>query len=152
MPVKTPAGESGLLGAHKSSAPGNNRGAASLRRAFAMVAPTQLVARLTLIALVGGSCSSCTVVKPVVGLVTGPVLALSGQRGPIAAPQLLSCDETQPDGGAGAMIVVGYTFFGAVGGLVTGAISDWAALTASANDPTANWWDPWATNTGGRLR
>jgi hypothetical protein len=36
---------------------------------------------------------------------------------------------------------------GAVGGLVTGVISDFQVLTGAADDPCRNWADPFKTNT-----
>lgn len=129
----------------------NDRRSGALWRAFAMAYPPRLVRRLCVIAFFAAGCHGCTLVKPVVGLVTAPVLALSGYYGPISTPDPSWSDETQPDGGAAAMTIVGYTVFGAFGGLVTGVMSDWAAVTSCPTDPTENWWDPFANNRGERV-
>ena len=76
----------------------------------------------------------CTLVKPIVGAITGPFLALEGGG---------YCGN-----GEGAVVVLaGLSIFGALGGLVTGIISDVQALTGAAPDPAVNWWHPFRTNT-----
>ncbi len=84
--------------------------------------------------------SGCTVVKPVVGVFTAPVLLMSGHYGGSEGVGTL-----QGEGGARAA-VIGMAAIGAVGGLVTGVLSDWAVLTRATQEPTRNWWDPLATN------
>jgi hypothetical protein len=94
-----------------------------------------------LVLAVGVGSASCTLCKPIVGAITGPIVILGN-----------SCGDFHFGGGSndgcavvalfGAMAAVG-----AVGGLVTGIISDVQALTGRAYDPCANWFDPFKTNT-----
>ena len=84
--------------------------------------------------------SGCTLCKPVVGMFTGPVVLLGNGGG------LGGC------GGHGSgegvvYLLAALSAVGAVGGLVTGVISDVQVLTGAARRPTHNWWDPFATNT-----
>ncbi|MBL8753142.1 MAG: hypothetical protein JNK15_07560 [Planctomycetes bacterium] len=83
--------------------------------------------------------SGCTLAKPVVGAVVGPVILLGGGGGGGGC----GCD----DGRAAAAVLFVFAGIGAGAGLVTGIISDVQALSGEAADPTANWWDPFATNT-----
>lgn len=83
--------------------------------------------------------AGCTLVKPVVGAVTGPVVMLgeggfgSGCRG---------------DGRGVVAVFATMSAFGAVGGLVTGLISDVQVLSGAAeSSPTDFWWHPFKTNT-----
>ena len=87
--------------------------------------------------LAGGafSTSSCTLAKPLVCAVTTPVFV-------IANADTCCCD---PRGAACA--VVALAAVGAVGGLVTGIISDINYLTGDVEDPARNLHDPFATNT-----
>ena len=81
----------------------------------------------------------CTVVKPVVGVFTAPVLLMTGHYG----------TQLRMDGGGGGgstALVFGILAMGAMGGLVTGVLSDWAVLARETQEPTRNWWDPLATN------
>lgn len=80
----------------------------------------------------------CTLVKPVVGAVTGPIYVLAHTGGYLGC----GCDDGRA---AAAFLVVGATI-GAVAGLVTGIASDVQALSGHADDPMQNWWDPFATN------
>jgi hypothetical protein len=89
--------------------------------------------------LVAALGSGCTVCKPVVGAVVGPVMLLGGSVGGGGC----CCD----DGRAVAVVFLVFAGVGAGAGLVTGIISDVQALAGQAPDPTANWWDPFATNT-----
>jgi hypothetical protein len=81
--------------------------------------------------------SGCTVVKPAVGCFTGPVVALS-QPG-------CWCHTSCHDEGV-LYAFAGLAMVGAVAGLVTGVVSDYHAVTGTVDDPTNNWWDPFATN------
>jgi hypothetical protein len=85
--------------------------------------------------------SGCTLCKPIVGVFTGPAVILA---------------ETDGDWGCGCgdgrALVAAFGVMaavGAVGGLVTGIISDVQVLTGRARRPTHNWWDPFKTNCGG---
>jgi hypothetical protein len=80
----------------------------------------------------------CTLVKPMVGAITGPAVVLAGTDG----GAFCGCDGR---GAAAAFAVMAAA--GALVGLVTGVISDVQALSGAASDPTANWWDPFKTNT-----
>lgn len=101
--------------------------------------------RLAFTALVltaGLSSSGCTLCKPVVGAITGPVVMLGNSNGDFGGCGC-SCD-----GGYAVLGVLGVMAgIGAVGGLVTGIISDIQVLTGDAEDPTRNWADPFKTNT-----
>ena len=46
------------------------------------------------------------------------------------------------------MVFAGAAVVGAAAGLVTGIVSDVQVLRGVAADPTNNWWDPFAINTG----
>lgn len=94
-----------------------------------------LACAFSLLAVTG---SGCTLAKPVVGVVTGPVILFGGGGGGGCC-----CD----DGRGAAAVFVVLAGIGAGAGLVTGIISDVQALAGEARDPTANWWDPFATNT-----
>ncbi|MBL9076985.1 MAG: hypothetical protein JNL08_05750 [Planctomycetes bacterium] len=79
----------------------------------------------------------CTLIKPVVGAVTGPVVLAASSNG-----NFCGCD------GRGAVAAIGVAAaIGALIGLVTGVVSDVQWLSGAAADPTANWWDPFKTNT-----
>lgn len=99
--------------------------------------------RRTLSAIVltaGLATSGCTLCKPVVGAITGPVVILGNSGGDFSG---CGCD-----GGYGVVAVLGVLAgVGAVGGLVTGIISDVQALCGEATDPCRNWADPFKTNT-----
>lgn len=104
-----------------------------------MSRPHLLASVLCLVAGVGAG--GCTVVKPVIGAVTGPIVMLGQASGDLAS---CGC------GGRGEGVVVVLGIMAAVGatvGLVTGVISDVQALTGAAQDPMRNWWDPFKTNT-----
>lgn len=79
----------------------------------------------------------CTLVKPAVGCLTGPVLAFS-------QPNCCGLGCCHDEGVIYAY--AGLALVGAVAGLATGVVSDYHALTGTVEDPTANWWDPFATN------
>ena len=82
------------------------------------------------------SSTSCTVAKPFVCAVTTPIYVLGQGNG-------CGCD---PRGAACALVIVAAV--GAVGGLVTGIISDINYLSGAAwEDPSRNLGDPFATNT-----
>lgn len=90
----------------------------------------------------GLSSSGCTLCKPVVGLIAGPAVMLGNSSGSFGGCGC-SCE-----GGYAVLGVLGVMAgIGAVGGLVTGIISDIQALTGDAEDPTRNWADPFKTNT-----
>lgn len=82
----------------------------------------------------------CTLVKPVIGAVTGPVVMLGNSGGDFGG---CGCG----DGRAAACFFLGVAAVGAVAGLATGLVSDVQALCGRADDPCNNWWDPFATNT-----
>ena len=77
---------------------------------------------------------SCTLAKPLVGAVVGPVMLLAegGCR----------CGS----GEEAAMALCAGSVVGAGAGLVTGIISDFNWVTGRTEDPTINWHDPFATN------
>jgi hypothetical protein len=82
---------------------------------------------------------SCTLCKPFVGAVVAPVLAV-GEGG-------WEGFDGRLDGEAFLCALCCAAAVGAVGGLITGAISDFQALSGAAGaDPTANWWHPFRTN------
>jgi hypothetical protein len=91
-------------------------------------------------ALVAVTLSGCTLAKPIVGAVVGPVVVLGGSGGSGCG---CSCD----DGRAIVALLAIGSAVGAVMGLVTGIISDVQALTGAAPEPTRNWWNPLVTNT-----
>ncbi|MFN0164226.1 MAG: hypothetical protein ACKVQQ_23565 [Burkholderiales bacterium] len=78
----------------------------------------------------------CTLAKPIVGAVTGPVVVLASVNG-------CGCSDWQ---GFVCLLTVGAAV-GAACGVVTGIISDVQALSGAASDPYRNWWNPLATNT-----
>src|SRR5690606_36995313 len=137
VPLKTPAGDRRLRGppdfrAVTAQALQRTR---SARRSPAMPLRTRAGAPAATFACLrtGG----CTPVKPVVGAVAGPAVLLSG-----TGSCFCRCD------GRAAVAVLGVAAAaGAVVGLVTGIVSDVQALSGEAEDPTANWWDPFKTNT-----
>lgn len=88
--------------------------------------------------LLGGG---CTLVKPLTGVVTGPIygIALLAQGG--------GCYCHHDDGRALCVFLAGSAGVGALCGLVTGIASDVQALGGRAPDPTRNWWNPFVTNT-----
>lgn len=94
---------------------------------------------LAVVCLVLLATGGCTLVKPVVGAVMGPVVILAGSDGYLGG---CGCDAR----GAVAVLAVS-SAVGALIGLVTGIISDVQALNGAAHDPTANWWHPLKTNT-----
>ena len=85
--------------------------------------------------------SGCTLCKPIVGVFTGPAVILG------------SCDGNWGgnwgDGRALVAVFGVMAAVGAVGGLVTGVISDVQVLAGRAPDPCRNWWDPFKTNRDG---
>lgn len=97
---------------------------------------------LLLLTLVSGS-AGCTLVKPVVGAVAGPVVAI----GAVGLPPGCGCRDY---GCAVLAYVTVAAIAGATCGLVTGVISDVQALTGTATEPTKNWENPFALNTSDR--
>ena len=90
--------------------------------------------------LLGGG---CTLVKPVVGAFTGPVIVLGHSDGHL-------CDWGS---GEGALCVAaGLAVVGVAAGLVTGVVSDVQWMSGACDQPTDNWWDPFATNRRGAAR
>lgn len=85
--------------------------------------------------------AGCTLVKPVVGAVTGPIVMFARSDGSLGSCNC-SCD-----GRAIVCALALLAAIGATGGLVTGIISDVQAVCCDVDDPTANWWDPFALNT-----
>jgi hypothetical protein len=130
--------------AHGRVASGGFRpvGIAGCRRALgAAMSPRHSLRRLLPWGLLLAG-AGCTLVKPVVGAVTGPVVIL-GEGG----------FGTGCHGDGRGMVAVfgAMSALGAVGGLVTGVISDVQVLSGAAEwDPTGNWWHPFKTNTSCR--
>lgn len=81
----------------------------------------------------------CTLCKPVVGAVAGPVVMI----GAIGQSGGCGCG----DGRALLGLLAIGAAIGAGAGLVTGVISDVQYVCGYADDPTRNWWNPFATNT-----
>ncbi len=86
----------------------------------------------------GSLASGCTLCKPIVGAVAGPVVLLGSTGGDWSC----GCH----DGRAVAVVLIVAAGVGAAAGLVTGIISDVNALSGRAEDPCRNWWHPLATN------
>ncbi|MBL8733366.1 MAG: hypothetical protein JNN13_13430 [Planctomycetes bacterium] len=82
----------------------------------------------------------CTLAKPLIGAITGPVVILGNTTGSFSGCG--GCDGRAVVGVFGVMAVVGAT-----AGLVTGIISDVQWMTGAADDPSRNWADPFLTNT-----
>ncbi|MCU0867429.1 MAG: hypothetical protein MUC36_26905 [Planctomycetes bacterium] len=99
--------------------------------------PTRFARRAVLLVLLSTT-TGCTLAKPLIGAVTGPVVALGNSSG-------FGCG---CDGDARGIVVVlgAMSVAGAVCGLVTGVVSDIHALSGQCEDPYENWWDPFATN------
>ena len=99
---------------------------------------------LTLGALLIGLTPGCTIGKPIVGLFTGPYFVASDCDG---------CFVPRTHCGDPRGVVVAWTavFFGAgpIGGLVTGAISDFNFITGrvDGNEWSRNFAHPFRTNT-----
>lgn len=102
--------------------------------------PTRRIACTALLLGAALTSGGCTLVKPVVGAVTGPIYAI-GHTGEL--PVDCGCHD-----GCGAVAFLAVSAAaGAIGGLVTGVISDIQWLNGVAQDPVRNWYDPFATNT-----
>lgn len=82
----------------------------------------------------------CTLCKPVVGAVTGPACWLAH-----GGADFGHCNRE-----AAAVALAVASAVGAVAGLFTGVASDIHWLSGEAQDPTANWHDPFRTNVDGR--
>ena len=95
---------------------------------------------LLAVALMFLGAGGCTLVKPVTGVVAGPIYAIG------ALAQGGGCYH-HGDGRALCVLLAGSAGVGAVAGLVTGIASDVQALNGRATDPSRNWWNPFATNT-----
>lgn len=90
--------------------------------------------------MLAAAAPSCTIAKPIVGALAGPFVIL-GESGGLDG---CGCGDGRAFACAWAILMG----VGAVGGLVTGIVSDVQFLTgAAAADPTANWWHPFRTNT-----
>jgi len=100
---------------------------------------TSLAVALAISLATGG----CTLGKPFVGAVTGPVVLL-GHSG----VNFSGCN----DGRALVAVLCVAAAAGAFAGLVTGAISDVQFLCGYARHPSRNWWNPFATNTMAETR
>jgi hypothetical protein len=98
-----------------------------------------------LVLAVGLGSASCTLCKPIVGAITGPIVILGN-----SGVGNLNLGGGSNDGCALVAFFGVLAATGAIGGLVTGIISDVQALTGAAHDPCANWFDPFATNTSPR--
>ncbi len=95
---------------------------------------------MTALLILGLGSAGCTLVKPVVGAVTGPIygLAVIGDGG--------HCGGCH-DGYGYCFYFAGAAVVGATAGLVTGIISDVQVLRGRTDDPTRNWFNPFDTNT-----
>ncbi len=104
---------------------------------FALLAAMSAKHRVAAFTAAAGLLSpGCTLAKPIVGVVTGPVVILGsgldvGYRG---------------DGRDLACALAVLAVIGAGGGLVTGIVSDFRVLTGDAAEPCHNWWNPFAVN------
>ncbi|HEX6810375.1 MAG TPA: hypothetical protein VF384_02020 [Planctomycetota bacterium] len=101
-----------------------------------MFASRHLLALAAVLVLGLGS-GGCTLVKPVIGAFSGPVMMLGNS------------DSWTSDCGNPQGILCALTVMAAVGagaGLVTGMISDVRYVCGWADDPTNNWWDPFKLN------
>jgi hypothetical protein len=111
------------------------------RAGLGMFASRHLLALAAALALSVG-CGGCTVVKPVIGAFSGPVMMLGNSdswTSDCGRPETILC-------ALGVMAAIG-----AGAGLVTGIISDVRYVCGYADDPTNNWWDPFKINIeGGR--
>lgn len=87
----------------------------------------------------GSLASGCTLCKPVVGAVAGPVILLGHSTGGWGC----GCGDPR----ALTVVLLVFAGVGAAAGLATGIASDVQALSGAADDPCRNWWDPFATNT-----
>jgi hypothetical protein len=98
---------------------------------------------VTFLATMALTSTSCTLTKPLVCAVTGPVVILGR-----------SCDGLGCCGDPRGIVcvVVLLSAVGAAGGLVTGIISDIHWIAGDASDPTRNLGDPFATNTSAVVR
>ena len=96
------------------------------------------------LALAASTSTSCTLAKPIVCALTAPVYVIGNSGG---GPHWCSCNCN--DARAYAVVVVAICAVGAVGGLVTGIISDINVLRGVAEDPCRNFANPFATNTSG---
>lgn len=105
-----------------------------------MFAPRRVLSLAAVLALGLGS-SGCTVVKPLVGALTGPVIMLGNSDGEFAQSCCQSCDGRAIVCAIGVMAAVG-----AGAGLITGIISDVRVVCGCSEYPTNNWWDPFKIN------
>ncbi len=96
---------------------------------------TKRLLMISVLAVLAFSSTSCTLAKPLVCAVTMPIYVLGNS----------DCCGCDPRGAACGILVVAAV--GAVGGLVTGVISDINWIAGEADDPTRNIHDPFATNT-----
>jgi hypothetical protein len=95
-----------------------------------------------LLAVGAGGCTLC---KPVVGALTGPVM-LFGAAGEGLGRSWGSGWGQCGDGRAALVLLALSSAAGVVGGLVTGVVSDIRWATGDCTDPTLNWYDPFRTN------
>lgn len=83
----------------------------------------------------------CTLVKPLTGAIAGPFVLLANSDG-----HFCGCE----DGRAILVVYAGAAAICAAVGLVTGIVSDVQWLAGEADEPTANWANPFKTNTDER--
>tara|TARA_R110002072_G_scaffold67163_3_gene165112 strand:+ start:129915 stop:130346 length:432 start_codon:yes stop_codon:yes gene_type:complete len=105
--------------------------------ALARAMSTKRLLMASALAALAFSSTSCTLTKPFVCAVTTPIYVLGNSDG-------CGC-VGDPRGAACGLVVVAAV--GAVGGLVTGIISDIHWISGEADDPVRNIHDPFATNT-----
>jgi len=83
--------------------------------------------------------TSCTITKPIVCAVTTPILAFGQSSGSFCG---CGCGDPR----AVVAVFAALSAVGAVGGLVTGIISDINVLCGNTDEPCRNIGDPFATN------
>ncbi|MFK7740812.1 MAG: hypothetical protein AB8H80_10860 [Planctomycetota bacterium] len=106
-------------------------------RPHALLLPAVLAASLT--------APSCTLAKPFVCAVTTPIYALGNGAGGGGGGGWGCCQCA--DGRAIAIGLLALSAVGAVGGLITGIVSDVNYLFGDVPEPARNLHDPFATNT-----
>lgn len=93
---------------------------------------------VVLVLAMGIGCSGCSIVKPVAGVLTGPIHAEEELGGGSSA------GAASLEGVLGMLVVESVA--GVVGGLATGVISDARVLFGETSAPTRNWSNPFRTN------
>lgn len=140
VPLKTPRRARGLAAARIFAVPVNFASGEPIVGLCASGRPMRRhrpLVRASFACLLFVATGGCTLVKPAVGAIVGPAVALGSTGSPFCG-----CD------GRGVLAALAVTAAaGAAVGLVTGVISDVQWLSGAAHDPTANWNNPFKTNT-----